>query len=125
MQIRIYYEDVDAGGIVYHSNYLNYCERARSEKFFEQGLSPIIDINSHFVVRKMECDFISSAKFGDIIDISVELIELKKVSFFLKQIIKVKDKIVFEATVMLVLVNNRKPKKITEDTKQLILSTFN
>ena len=124
MQIRIYYEDVDAGGIVYHSNYLNYCERARSEKFFEQGLSPIVAPNSHFVVRKMECEFISSAKFGDIIDISTQLIELKKVSFILKQTIKVKDKIVFEATIMLVLVNNGKPKRIDEDTKQTILSSF-
>ena len=125
MQIRIYYEDVDASGIVYHSNYLNYCERARSEKFFKQGLSPTVGKDSHFVVRKMECDFISSAKFGDTIDVSIELLELKKVSFLLKQTIKVKDKIVFEATVMLVLVNNGKPKRITEDTKQLILSTFN
>ena len=125
MQIRIYYEDVDAGGIVYHSNYLNYCERARSEKFFKQGLSPILDNDSHFVVRKMECDFISSAKFGDIIDVSIELIEFKRVSFLLKQTIKVKNKIVFKTTVMLVLVNNGKPKRIDGDTKQLILSTFN
>ncbi|MDD3597397.1 MAG: acyl-CoA thioesterase, partial [Sulfuricurvum sp.] len=41
MQIRVYYEDTDAGGIVYHSNYLNFCERARSHLFFDVGRSPI------------------------------------------------------------------------------------
>ena len=35
MQIRVYYEDTDIGGIVYHSQYLNFCERARSELFFK------------------------------------------------------------------------------------------
>ena len=40
MKIRVYYEDTDAGGIVYHSIYLNYCERARSELYFKQGLIP-------------------------------------------------------------------------------------
>ena len=35
MKLRVYYEDTDAGGVVYHSNYLNFCERARSELFFE------------------------------------------------------------------------------------------
>jgi len=39
MQIRVYYEDTDAAGVVYHSNYLNYCERARTEYLRERGYS--------------------------------------------------------------------------------------
>jgi len=40
MKIRVYYEDTDAGGIVYHANYIKYCERARSEHFFARGVMP-------------------------------------------------------------------------------------
>ncbi len=46
--LRVYYEDTDTGGVVYHSIYLNYCERARSEIFFRNGISPI-DNKYHFV----------------------------------------------------------------------------
>ena len=40
MKIRVYYEDTDAGGIVYHTNYIKFCERARSEVFFQRGIIP-------------------------------------------------------------------------------------
>ena len=50
MKIRIYYEDTDAGGIVYHTNYLKYCERARSEYFFASNID-ITSENAHFVVK--------------------------------------------------------------------------
>ncbi|MEN8727803.1 MAG: acyl-CoA thioesterase, partial [Sulfurovum sp.] len=42
MKIRVYYEDTDAGGIVYHTNYIKYCERARSEIFFQRGKKPTL-----------------------------------------------------------------------------------
>jgi len=53
VKIRVYYEDTDAGGVVYHSNYLNFCERARSELFFQKELSPVLQ-NGHFVARKLD-----------------------------------------------------------------------
>ena len=123
MQIRVYYEDTDAGGIVYHSNYLNYCERARSDIFFQKGISPIID-NSHFVVRKMECDFIKSAKFGDIIEVDTKVLEFKNASFLLEQIITVENTIVFKAKILLVFAQDGKPKKIDKTTKELLQSLF-
>ena len=64
VKIRVYYEDTDAGGVVYHANYLKFCERARSELFFERGLSPAID-GGHFVVSQIEASFHSPAKLGD------------------------------------------------------------
>ena len=123
MQIRIYYEDTDAGGIVYHSNYLNFCERARSEYFFSKGLSPIID-DSHFVVRKMDCDFLYSAHFGDMIDIYTSIKQIKNSSFTIFQEIKKDDKVLFTATVLLVLVKDRKVKRIDSSIKELINSIF-
>jgi len=119
VKIRVYYEDTDAGGIVYHSNYLNYCERARSEIFFKKGMSPIID-DAHFVVRKMDCDFIRSAKFGDLLSIETKLVKFKFTSFLLEQVIKIDDKIIFKAKVLLVLVKNGKPIRINTNIKELL-----
>ncbi|MEA3315797.1 MAG: YbgC/FadM family acyl-CoA thioesterase [Campylobacterota bacterium] len=123
MQIRVYYEDTDAGGIVYHSNYLNFCERARSEFFFKQNIPPIID-DAHFVVRKIECDFLKSAKFGDLIEVSSKIIEIKKSSLKIYQeITKDNDKL-FTATFVLVLVKDGKIKRIDENIKNRLLSLF-
>ena len=123
MQIRVYYEDTDAGGIVYHSNYLNYCERARSEYFFAKDMLPIID-DAHFVVRKMECDFLASAKFSDILTISTKILKLRNSSFELYQEITIGSKVIFKTTVLLVLVKDGKVQRITNSIKNLILSMF-
>ena len=123
MKIRIYYEDTDAGGIVYHANYLKYCERARSEFFFSANLTPIID-GAHFVVRKMDCDFISSAFFADVIEVTTKIQEMKNASFILLQEIKRDDKVLFKTRVTLVLAQNGKPKRIDENTKDMLQSLF-
>ncbi len=123
MRIRIYYEDTDAGGVVYHSNYLKYCERARSEFFFAKNMLPIID-DAHFVVRKMDCDFLVSAKFGDMLDVSTTLVEIKKASFSVLHEIKKDGKILFIATVLLVLVKDGKVKRIDKKVEDILKSLF-
>ena len=85
-QTRIYYEDTDCGGIVYHSNYLKYCERARSEWFFSQGILPQQN-NIGFVVKNMALEFLSPAKLGDLLTIHTEILEQKNASITLKQTI--------------------------------------
>ena len=84
MQMRIYYEDTDCGGIVYHANYLKFCERARSELFFAQGEEPH-DAEGSFVVRKMEARFSLPARLGDSIEVRTRLIESKAASLILEQ----------------------------------------
>jgi len=123
MQIRVYYEDTDAGGIVYHSNYLNFCERARSEYFFRKEMLPIVD-GAHFVVRKMSCDFISSAKFGDIVNVTTKVTQMKGSSFELFHEIYRDEELLFSATVLLVLVDNGKVKRLTKDIQNLLNSLF-
>ena len=123
MQIRVYYEDTDAGGIVYHSNYLNFCERARSEYFFRKEMLPIVD-GAHFVVRKMGCDFISSAKFGDVIEVTTKVTQMKGASFELFHEIYREKKLLFSTSVLLVLVENGKVKKLTKDIQNLLNSLF-
>ena len=86
MKIRVYYEDTDLGGVVYHSNYLNFCERARSELFFSRGQSPVLN-EGHFVAKSLEAEYIRPALFGDILEVKTELLSLKYASFTLQQTI--------------------------------------
>ncbi|MDP2076870.1 MAG: YbgC/FadM family acyl-CoA thioesterase [Sulfuricurvum sp.] len=104
MQIRVYYEDTDIGGVVYHSNYLNFCERARSQLFFDAGRSPILE-SGHFVAKHIEADYIKSAKFADILDVKTTLLELKNASFTLLQQVFKGDEKLFEMTIVLVYLN--------------------
>ena len=83
-RVRVYYEDVDLGGIVYHSRYLNFCERARSEIFFENGSSPVQG-EFHFVVKHIDADFVASGKFGELLEVRTQLVSTKRASFILQQ----------------------------------------
>lgn len=124
MQIRVYYEDTDTGGVVYHSNYLNFCERARSNAFFKKGMTPVLK-NGHFVARKLEADYIMSAKLGDMLDITTELVQMKAASFILKQTIYRDNKKIFGLSITLAYITfEGRPQKIDAQTKELILSLF-
>ena len=100
MKIRVYYEDTDVGGVVYHSNYLNFCERARSEMFFSQGQNPILE-SGHFVASSLEANFVKPAFFADVLEVKTELLTLKFASFSLKQVIYRGDERVFEMKIKL------------------------
>jgi len=104
MNIRVYYEDTDVGGVVYHSNYLNFCERARSQLFFDAGRSPILS-GGHFVAKHIEADYLKSAKFGDLLEVKTTLIQIKNASFSLLQQIYRDEEKVFEMKIDLVYLN--------------------
>lgn len=123
MKIRVYYDDTDAGGVVYHSNYLKFCERARSEIFFAHGKSPAID-GAHFVVKHIEADFIKSAKLGDLVEVKGKLLELKNASLRLEQSIWLDDVKLFSMTSILAFVKEGKPLRIDEETKAFFTSVF-
>jgi len=124
MKIRVYYEDTDMGGVVYHSNYLNYCERARSDAFFIKGVTPVLE-NGHFVARKIIGDFFLSAKLGDLLEIKSELIKMKAASFTLKQVVYRDNEKIFELEILLAYIDfNGKPQKIDPKSKELLLSLF-
>ena len=121
MLMRIYYDDTDAGGIVYHANYLKYCERARSELFFEKGKSPAID-GGHFVVKHIEAEFLKSAKLGDMIEVKHKVIKLKSASMVLHQSVWLDKVMIFEMTSVLVFAKNGKPIKIDDETREFLTS---
>ncbi len=119
MKIRVYYEDTDAGGIVYHTNYIKYCERARSEVFFKEGMIPAAHQNSGFVVRNIKADFLATSKLGDLLDVSTKILTLKSSSLVLLQEVWEKNIKVFSMEVLLVYVDTGKPKRIPEIFKEL------
>lgn len=124
MQIRVYYEDTDTGGVVYHSNYLNFCERARSEAFYKRELTPELE-NGHFVARKIVGNFFVSAKLGDMLDIKSTLVDMRAASFSLKQSIYKNSQKIFELDILLVYITfDGKVQKIDKKTKELLLSLF-
>ena len=120
MRIRVYYEDTDAGGIVYHSRYINFCERARSEIFFKRQMMPIGEDNSGFVVKHIEANFLSMASLGDMLEVSTHLLEEKKTNIFLEQKIHREDKEIFSMRVHLVYVVNGRPKRIPSELLNII-----
>ncbi len=122
MKIRIYYEDTDLGGVVYHSKYLNFCERARSELFFQRGKSPVYN-GYHFVVKRLEADYITSAMFGDMLEVTTEVAELKRVSVTLRQKIYKKEQLIFELLVTLVCLKEQKPAKIPDYFLEIFAQT--
>jgi acyl-CoA thioester hydrolase len=111
---RVYYEDVDAGGICYHSKYLNFCERARSEFFFSKNASPIQD-EHHFVVKNIKADFHRPAHFGEEISVHTYIKEYKKVSLTLYQEIKSENgTLLFGMDILLVCLRGEKISKIPD-----------
>ena len=119
MKIRVYYEDTDAGGIVNHTNYIKYCERARSEAFFSQGMVPEGSINSGFVVRNIDADFLATSKLGDMLSVRSKIQTLKSSSLVLLQEIWKEETKVFSMEILLVYVVEGKPKRIPEIFKKL------
>ena len=76
-RVRVYWEDTDAGGVVYHSNYLNFFERARTEWLRGKGVHQAElarQDNVLFAIRHMDIDFIQAARLDDELDITVHTV---------------------------------------------------
>jgi len=112
VKIRVYYEDTDTGGIVYHTNYIKFCERARSEMFFERGMVPSQSDESGFVVRNLSANFLATSKLGDMLDVTSNIVTLKNSSLTLLQEVWKKDEKIFSMEVVLVYVDKGKPSRI-------------
>ncbi|MCH5336402.1 MAG: YbgC/FadM family acyl-CoA thioesterase [Campylobacter sp.] len=124
MQIRVYYEDTDAGGVVYHSNYLKFCERARSEIFFVKNADIFDSTKGHFLLTKANCHFLKSAKLGDILEVKTKLLEFKKASLLISQQIYKKEEKLFEAEFTLAFVKDSKATRIDESLRKLFEESF-
>jgi acyl-CoA thioester hydrolase len=122
MQIRVYYEDTDAGGIVYHTRYINFCERARSEIFFSRGIMPGDGAESGFVVRDLKASFLATSTLGDMLNVTSKILTLKSSSLVLLQEVWKEEEKIFSMEIRLVYVDEGRPKRIPERFKKLFES---
>lgn len=124
MKIRVYFEDTDAGGIVYHSKYINFCERARSEILFEKGLSPKTE-DAVFIVRELKASYLKSATLGEILEVKTKINSISRVSMMLTQdIFNEKNEKIFTMDIKLVYLKDSKPSKIDEKFLNLFKASF-
>ena len=88
--IRVYYEDTDAGGIVYYANYLKFFERARTEWLRSLGYEQdtLMEQSVAFVVKRVEMHNHAPARFNQLLSIETQIVELKGASMTFKQVIK-------------------------------------
>ena len=117
-KIKVYYEDTDAGGVVYHANYLKFFERARSEALSEVGLSNLRIKKDHgliIVVKSCNIDFNKSAYLEDQLNVNSFITSFSKTSFKMNQSILRDTDVIVNSKFHLVFVNEKsKPTKIPE-----------
>lgn len=130
-QVRVYYEDTDSGGVVYHTSYLKFMERARTEWLRQLGFQQEALFRQHgllFAVANMKIDFLASANLDDLLNISVTLMAQKRVSLILNQTITREptvEPILVRAEVRIAMLNRdfrpvRFPRELT-DRLQLLM----
>jgi acyl-CoA thioester hydrolase len=106
--VRVYYEDTDAGGVVYYANYLKFAERARTEWLRAHGFEQTDLAHGHgvvFVVRALSIDYLRPARFNDALRVSVELIKVGAGQIDLAQRILRGDELIARASVKIVCVS--------------------
>lgn len=100
--VRIYWEDTDAGGVVYHAQYLAFLERARSEWMRAQGYGQELLRRDHgllFAVRAMQIDFLKPARLDDALEVTAALQECRRASVIFRQEIRCGGERLLTATV--------------------------
>ena len=122
--VKVYYEDTDAGGVVYYANYLKFIERARTEMINELGFTLTTlhkDYDRLFLVKKIECDYIESCKLEDTLNVQSNILALKNASFELEQNLLKQNKIIFRSKIVMVCVNSQgAPSKIPNELHSLM-----
>ncbi len=104
ISVRVYYEDTDAGGVVYYANYLRFMERARTEWLRHLGFEQDELFKSEgvvFAVRSAKLEFIKAARFNDILTVSVRITDQGKASVNFEQIVTHDDEIICRGEIRL------------------------
>ena len=122
LAIRIYYEDTDAAGVVYHSNYLKFAERGRTEALYALGWDQqrlYEEDGIVFVVRHCEVDYCAPARLGEIVEICTRLAEIGGSRFLMEQTVTKDAKILVAMKIMIVTVGrNGRPTRVPDIIRQ-------
>jgi len=122
LPVRVYYEDTDAGGVVYYANYLKFFERGRTELLRSIGFEQDQLISEHdliFAVRSIQADYLSPARFNDQLTVITGISEMKRASLVFDQKIQRNDDMhtlcTFSAQVACLHASTLKPRVIPEE----------
>ena len=125
LPVRVYFEDTDAGGIVYHASYVRYAERGRTDflRLLGTDARRMIDgtdskVPAAFLVRRMIIDFLRPGKMDDVLEVETRVKELGGASVTLIQTITCESRRLFEAEVTVVLVSMAgKPLRLSDHVR--------
>ena len=121
-KVRIYYEDTDAGGVVFYANYFKFTERARTELIYEKLKLKHLELKDKFdvifVVKSLSSKYLAPAKFEDDLTVISKIVEKSPVKLVLEQNIEKYNKLIFSSTIELAVVSSKG--KITKLPDQLL-----
>ncbi|WP_442753452.1 tol-pal system-associated acyl-CoA thioesterase [Methylocystis sp. JAN1] len=127
LSVRVYWEDTDASGLVYHTSYVRFMERGRTELLRSLGLDqrPLLEgaagAPTFFVVRAMQLDFIRPAAMDDLLSVETRVLELGGASLRLDQRVLRGDETLVTATVKVVCVEAGRAKRLPPDVRDKFL----
>lgn len=125
MEIRVYYEDTDCGGVVYYANYLKYFERARTEFVRDRGesLTDYIKEGIEFIVVRAEVDYRFPARYNDLLGITTTVSNITRTSFIMEYTVlrKGDEKLLASGMTKLACINkNGKPIRIPDSFLRIL-----
>jgi len=124
-KVRIYYEDTDAGQVVFYANYFKFTERARTELIYERLKLKHLELKEKFdvifVVKSLSSKYIAPARFEDDLIVVSKIIEKSPVKLILEQNIEKSNKLIFKSTIELAVVSSKgKITKLPDELLSLI-----
>ena len=128
-QMRVCFQDTDAEGIVYHANYLNYAERARTAWLFDMGYTnqEVLNNGIMFVLRHLDIDYRLPAKLDDLLTVGVRVREIKNASMVIEQVVSCQDKTLVVITLQLAFISpeTMRPARLPMAMKNLFIEYMN
>lgn len=125
--VRVYYEDTDAGGVVYHASYIAFYERARTEMLRQRHFNQqtLLEQQVSFVVRRMTVDYVAAVRLDDLLEIQSEVTAMTRATMtFSQRIVNAEGRVLNEAEVLIACINPHLmkpialPKSIVAEFKQ-------
>jgi acyl-CoA thioester hydrolase len=126
LSVRVYYEDTDFSGLVYHASYLRFMERGRTE-YLRAAAIDQSDLHQQgeglfFAVRRMTIDWLKPARMDDMLTIMTQLTEARGASLVLGQQVLRRDEILLKADVRVALLHNGRPARLPDELRQRLSS---
>ncbi len=124
LSVRVYYEDTDFSGVVYHANYLRFLERGRTELLRDVGVDQSI-LHAEpggfiFVVRRMTIEYVRPARMDDVLTVETETVEIRGASLRMAQRILRDDTVLLTADVHVAVLAGGKPARLPDDLRRLL-----